>query len=108
MLSQSLRVVIYLPVGDDLWEHVSAAQVLALPSTAVSSESLLRVADSPAHLDLKTLYGGKGGRIVPPSETFGRPVRTGWPLRQNGITVRHGFTSDQEKYPYVSPTRVRR
>lgn len=77
MLSQSLRVVIYLPVGDDLWEHVSAAHVSALPNAAVSSESLLRVADSPAQLDLKTLYGGKGGRIVPPSETFGQPVIEG-------------------------------
>jgi hypothetical protein len=27
---------------------------------------------------------------------------------KHGITVRHGFASDQEEYPYVSPTRVRR
>ncbi|KAL2273278.1 hypothetical protein FJTKL_04831 [Diaporthe vaccinii] len=76
-LSQSLRVVIYLPLGDDLWDHVSAVQVFALPNTAVSSESLLRVADSPAQLDLKTLYGGKGSRNVPPSETSGSPVIKG-------------------------------
>lgn len=76
MLSRSHRVVIYLPVGDNLWEYVSPAQVAALPE-AVSSEHLLRVANSPVHLDLKTLYGGKGGRIVPPSEAFGHPVVQG-------------------------------
>ncbi|KAG8162859.1 hypothetical protein KVR01_007337 [Diaporthe batatas] len=74
MLSRSRRILTYLPVGDNLWEYVSAAQGTAVSNLAMSLELLLQVAESPVHLDLMTLYAGKGGRIISSSEAFGQPV----------------------------------
>lgn len=74
ILSQSHALVIYLPPGNDLWEHLSTDQMSATTEVPTSSEPLLRVAGSPARLDLKTLYRGKGGRVVPPGEAFGHPL----------------------------------
>lgn len=74
MLSRSRRILTYLPIGDNLWEYISAAQGTAVPNLPMSSELLLQVAESPVQLDLMTLYAGKGGRIISSSEVFGQPV----------------------------------